>query len=1102
MKLSLRRCLALMLIIVLLAGNGEVFAGEADTYRKSGTIQGTVINPLYPVQTEAQEGEEISSAPALQATEGEYVSEAAAAELLRDAMVARETEFTIHVYAEDGTLDIEYELVPMVYSMELAEGNTDGDYLRWSFKSLSWTGKYRGNYYDLTFYAAYYTTAQQESALQTRVDTMLASLNLREKNTFQQIRDIYTCITDLVNYDYDALDRIMAGVPREGDKLVYTAYGAAINEKAVCQGYACLFYMMCRSVGIPVRIVHNEDHAWNIVQIDDLWYNMDATWDGQDEASYKQFFLRGSDNFPDHTPDGEFLTNIFVRAYPISATDYIPANENQCTVHGYDYVGVAKEATCTEPGEKTYVCRGCGITKGEPIPKLGHRESRNIRVEATCTEDGYIAKGCERCDYYIIEKIILKKGHNYTKTVTIPTCTAGGYTTYICPGCSDSYQSDEKPELGHDWNKGVVSKEATDTEDGEKLFTCGRCGTTKTEPIPANDHHYDAGVVTQEPTCTKTGIRKFTCTDPGCEKFYVEDIPIIEHDWDAGTVTGEASCAESGEKTYTCNECGATKTESITASGHRHKHVVTEPTCTEEGYTMAVCENCPDRYEVSRTPALDHEWDTLPSVVTPPQCTTGGYTTYTCSRCGATKTDNQTSPLGHDHQVTAQIPVTCSADGSKTEVCSRCGDTVISTIPTTGHSYETVVTEPTCTADGYTTHTCSGCGDSYIDGKTGAKGHSWDGGQVTVKETCTTEGIKVYTCGGCGLTKPETIPETGHAYNAGTVTVQPTAIAKGTKTYLCGNCGDVKTEQLSVEGILRISGKDRYDTAFKAADGLKESLGVQKFENIVVASGIDFADALSGSYLANQKNAPILLVRNNKNTMNSVKDYIKKNLVSGGTVYLLGGKNAIPAAMESGLDGFTVKRLAGNTRYDTNLEILKEAGVGDKDILVCTGKEFADGLSASAVNKPILLVKDSLNTAQKNFLSGLSGNKIYVIGGTNAVNAKTETALGAYGSVTRISGATRYDTSVNIAREFFPNASSVVLAYGQNFPDGLSAGSLACSMDAPLILTSTGKPNQAVAYATAAGIKSGAVLGGPTLISDKVVKRIFSMGTDDQITVK
>ena len=366
------------------------------------------------------------------------------------------------------------------------------------------------------------------------------------------------------------------------------------------------------------------------------------------------------------------------------------------------------------------------------------------------------------------------------------------------------------------------------------------------------------------------------------------------------------------------------------------------------------------------------------------------------------------------------------------------------------HDYALVDMERGCTENGCVMAVCNRCGDSYEVLVSPALGHHYENG----------------ACTRCGAEDPNFVPS------------------------------------VSADGVTRVYGNDRYATAFKAADALKENLGVQKFENIVVACGTDFADALSGSYLANQKNAPILLVRNNKNTMNSVKDYIKKNLVSGGTVYLLGGKNAIPVAMESGLDGFTVKRLAGNTRYDTNLEILKEAGVGDKDILVCTGKNFADGLSASAVNKPILLVKDSLNAAQKEFLSGLSGNKIYVIGGTNAVSAKTESALGAYGSVTRISGASRYDTSVNIAKEFFPNASSAVLAYGQNFPDGLSAGSLACSMNAPLILTSTNKPDQAVTYVTAAGIKSGAVLGGPGLISDKVVKRIFSMGTDDQITVK
>ena len=98
---------------------------------------------------------------------------------------------------------------------------------------------------------------------------------------------------------------------------------------------------------------------------------------------------------------------------------------------------------------------------------------------------------------------------------------------------------------------------------------------------------------------------------------------------------------------------------------------------------------------------------------------------------------------------------------------------------------------------------------------------------------------------------------------------------------------------------------------------------------MIVASGTGFADALAGSYLAAQKNAPILLVRGAN--VNDVKNYIKQNLVSGGTVYLLGGVNAVPQTMETGLDGFKVKRLGGADRYTTNLLILQEAGVGDKD---------------------------------------------------------------------------------------------------------------------------------------------------------------------------
>ena len=76
----------------------------------------------------------------------------------------------------------------------------------------------------------------------------------------------------------------------------------------------------------------------------------------------------------------------------------------------------------------------------------------------------------------------------------------------------------------------------------------------------------------------------------------------------------------------------------------------------------------------------------------------------------------------------------------------------------------------------------------------------------------------------------------------------------------------------------------------------------------------------------------------------------------------------------------------------------------------------------------------------------------------------------AYGSVKRIGGNTRYETSVLIAKEFFPHARQAALAYAQNFPDGLSGGALAYAMKAPLVLTASGKESAAAAYAKEQGI--------------------------------
>ncbi|MBQ8857592.1 MAG: family 20 glycosylhydrolase [Lachnospiraceae bacterium] len=114
--------------------------------------------------------------------------------------------------------------------------------------------------------------------------------------------------------------------------------------------------------------------------------------------------------------------------------------------------------------------------------------------------------------------------------------------------------------------------------------------------------------------------------------------------------------------------------------------------------------------------------------------------------------------------------------------------------------------------------------------------------------------------------------------------------------------------------VIRISGTTRYETGYKVADALKAELGVDKFDAVVVATGKNFADALAGSYLAVEKNAPIILTNGKDDNIAALHDYIKANVTAGGKVYILGGEGAVPAAVES-ITGYDVVRLAGKSRY-------------------------------------------------------------------------------------------------------------------------------------------------------------------------------------------
>ena len=421
------------------------------------------------------------------------------------------------------------------------------------------------------------------------------------------------------------------------------------------------------------------------------------------------------------------------------------------------------------------------------------------------------------------------------------------------------------------------------------------------------------------------------------------------------------------------------------------------------------------------------------------------------------------------------------------------------------HSYKDQTGTPaTCTTPGKTAgKICTICYQTTGEPEEiPALGHD-----IIIKEavpaTCASTGrTEGQWCQRCYTTivAQQTIPKTDHDM---VVTNNP----DGSRVESCKNCtykitysGSITPDNPSgsTADVTRIYGSDRYQTSFKAANQLKEELGVSKFKTIIVAYGGNYADALAGSYLAAKKDAPILLINGKKS--GEVTDYIRSNLKSGGTVYVLGGEAAVKTEWMNGLDFI---RLGGSDRYETNIMILDEAGIeqGCK-LMVCTGKGFADSLSVSATGYPIMLVGKQLSSRQKSYMGTLDIDTCYLIGGTAAVSKSVQTDCLRYSNVRRLNGSDRYETSVLVGYYLFNNPSRAVLAYSMNFPDGLSAGPLAYNMNAPLILTKTGKEYRAWEYIWTKNITSGYILGGPGLISDSSVRTIFTLSGSYKINVK
>ncbi|WP_443740364.1 formylglycine-generating enzyme family protein [Treponema sp.] len=244
------------------------------------------------------------------------------------------------------------------------------------------------------------------------------------------------------------------------------------------------------------------------------------------------------------------------------------------TAHTFGEAVVTKEATETEAGVKTYTCTVCKYEKTESIAVLPHTHTYSTEWKSDETNHWHAA---------------------------------------IC-----EHTTEVSEKTAHTFDKGVVTKEATETETGIKTYTCTICKYEKKESIPVlpHTHKYSA-------EWTNDATNHWHAATCG------HDVKSDEatHTFGEAVITKEATETEEGVKTYTCTVCKYEKTESIAVLPHTHKYS-TEWTSDETSHWHAA--TCEHTTEVKDKAAHSFNEGV---VTTPSTQTTFGKKEYTCSVC-------------------------------------------------------------------------------------------------------------------------------------------------------------------------------------------------------------------------------------------------------------------------------------------------------------------------------------------------------------------------------------------------------------------------------------------------------------------------------------
>ncbi|MBQ7942551.1 MAG: hypothetical protein IJ326_00645 [Lachnospiraceae bacterium] len=183
---------------------------------------------------------------------------------------------------------------------------------------------------------------QRAAELETAAEELVKG---SEKYLTKYAKEVYVHDTLMKNIEYDS-------------KAAWnqTAYSALVNGETVCAGYARAFQYVMQKLGIPCYFCTGyagESHAWNIIKLEDEYYNVDVTWNDTDPNTH--LYFNGSDK--------DYRTTHIRQELSV----YLPA------CNGQEYRMLIKEPVEQKPQEKppvVYTLSDYGYTYKDVIDNI------------------------------------------------------------------------------------------------------------------------------------------------------------------------------------------------------------------------------------------------------------------------------------------------------------------------------------------------------------------------------------------------------------------------------------------------------------------------------------------------------------------------------------------------------------------------------------------------------------------------------------------------------------------------------------------------------------------------------------------------------------